>query len=249
MGKLKSKITVTNIIITILMICLGSYRCFAYPIEALFSGRCSLEYVENYFPNELLSNIVSNILNLNLVVCGLIIFALFSKKASKILLLIANCLLWIKSSLYLFSERLGVGLSGGKTDFFDFMHIRLNGYFYLSLFIIILSLCILEKRKKNTPYYLRFSLIIPFVLLVVVLILRMLNYEEPVTYMIDDRVLEYFSNSQANVRAALIEFTNKVNKIVEVVKFVAFTLIIVKIVDFFPKKAIVKNESNNETSV
>ena len=77
----------------------------------------------------------------------------------------------------------------------------------------------------------------------------MLNYEEPVTNMIDDRVLAYFSNSQANVRAALIEFTNTVNKIVEVVKFVAFTLIIVKIVDFFPKKAIVQNESNNEISL
>lgn len=248
MGKLKSKIILINIIIAILMFCLGTYRCFTYPIEALLSGRCSFEYVENYFFDGFLSSIVSNILNLNLVVCGLIIFALFSKKASKILLLIANCLLWIKSSLYLFSERLGVGLSGGKTDFFDFMHIRLNVYFYLSLFIIILSLCILEKRKKNTPYYLRFSLIIPLVLLVVVLILRMLNYEEPVTYMIDDRVLEYFSNSQANVRAALIEFTNTVNKIVEVVKFIAFTLIVVKIVDFFPQKTIVQNESNNEIS-
>ena len=104
MGKLKSKITATNIIITILMICLGSYSCFTYPIEALLSGRCSLEYVENYFPNELLSNIVSNILNLNLVVCGLIIFALFSKKASKVLLLIANCLLWIKSSFFVRME-------------------------------------------------------------------------------------------------------------------------------------------------
>ena len=67
--------------------------------------------------------------------------------------------------------------------------------------------------------------------------------------MIDDRVLAYFSNSQVNVRAALIEFTNTVNKIVEVVKFVAFTLIIVKIVDFFPKKNIVPNESNNEISL
>ena len=95
----------------------------------------------------------------------------------------------------------------------------------------------------------RFSVVIPFVLLVAVLILRMLNYEEPVTNMIDDRVLAYFSNSQVNVRAALIEFTNTVNKIVEVVKFVAFTLIIVKIVDFFPKKAIVQNESNNEISL
>ena len=95
----------------------------------------------------------------------------------------------------------------------------------------------------------RFSVVIPFVLLVAVLILRMLNYEEPVTNMIDDRVLAYFSNSQANVRAALIEFTNTVNKIVEVVKFVAFTLIIVKIVDFFPKKAIFQNESNNEISL
>lgn len=249
MGKLKSKITATNIIITILMICLGSYRCFTYPIEALLSGRCSFEYVENYFFDGFLSSIVSNILNLNFIVCGLIILALFSKKATKISLLIANCLLWIKSSFYLFSERLGVGLSGGKTDFFDFMHIRLNGYFYLSLFIIILSICILEKRKKNIPYYLRFSVVIPFVLLVAVLILRMLNYEEPVTNMIDDRVLAYFSNSQANVRAALIEFTNTVNKIVEVVKFVAFTLIIVKIVDFFPKKAIVQNEGNNEISL
>ena len=82
-----------------------------------------------------------------------------------------------------------------------------------------------------------------------VLILRMLNYEEPVTNMIDDRVLAYFSNSQVNVRAALIEFANTVNKIVEVVKFVAFTLIIVKIVDFLPKKAIVQNESNNEISL
>ena len=242
MGKLKSKITATNIIITILMICLGSYRCFTYPIEALLSGRCSFEYVENYFFDGFLSSIVSNILNLNFIVCGLIILALFSKKATKISLLIANCLLWIKSSFYLFSERLGVGLSGGKTDFFDFMHIRLNGYFYLSLFIIILSICILEKRKKNIPYYLRFSVVIPFVLLVAVLILRMLNYEEPVTNMIDDRVLAYFSNSQANVRAALIEFTNTVNKIVEVVKFVAFTLIIVKIVDF-------QNEVNNEISL
>jgi hypothetical protein len=83
MRKSNSKITLINIIITILMFCLGTYRCFTYPIEALLSGRCSLEYVENYFPNELLSNIVSNILNLNLVVCGLIVFALFSKKASK----------------------------------------------------------------------------------------------------------------------------------------------------------------------
>ena len=107
----------------------------------------------------------------------------------------------------------------------------------------------LRKKKKNIPYYLRFSVVIPFVLLVAVLILRMLNYEEPVTNMIDDRVLAYFSNSQVNVRAALIEFTNTVNKIVEVVKFVAFTLIIVKIVDFFPKKAIVQNESNNEISL
>ena len=106
-----------------------------------------------------------------------------------------------------------------------------------------------EKRKKNIPYNLRFSVVVPFVLLVAVLILRILNYEEPVTNMIDDRVLAYFSNSQANVRAALIEFTNTVNKIVEVVKFVAFTLIIVKIVDFFPKKAIVQNESNNEISL
>ena len=163
--------------------------------------------------------------------------------------MIANCLLWIKSSFWLFGERLDVGFRGGETDFFDFMHIRLNGYFYLSLFIIILSICILEKRKKNIPYYLRFSVVIPFVLLVAVLILRMLNYEEPVTNMIDDRVLAYFSNSQVNVRAALIEFTNTVNKIVEVVKFVAFTLIIVKIVDFFPKKAIVQNESNNEISL
>ena len=249
MGKLKSKITATNIIITILMICLGSYSCFTYPIEALLSGRCSFEYVENYFFDGFLSSMVYNILNLNFIVCGLIILALFSKKATKISLLIANCLLWIKSSFYLFSERLGVGLGGGKTDFFDFMHIRLNGYFYLSLFIIILSICILEKRKKNIPYYLRFSVVIPFVLLVAVLILRMLNYEEPVTNMIDDRVLAYFSNSQANVRAALIEFTNTVNKMVEVVKFVAFTLIIVKIVDFFPKKAIVQNESNNEISL
>ena len=56
-------------------------------------------------------------------------------------------------------------------------------------------------------------------------------------------------NGYAHVRAALIEFTNTVNKIVEVVKFVAFTLIIVKIVDFFPKKAIVQNESNNEISL
>ena len=148
MRKSNSKITLINIIITILMFCLGTYRCFTYPIEALLSGRCSLEYVENYFPNELLSNIVSNILNLNLVVCGLIVFALFSKKASKVFLLIANCLLWIKSSFCLFGERLDVGLRGGETDFFDFMHIRLNGYFYLSLFIIILSICILEKRKK-----------------------------------------------------------------------------------------------------
>ncbi len=249
MRKSNSKITLINIIITVLMFCLGTYRCFTYPIEALLSGRCSLEYVENYFPNELLSSIVSNILNLNLVVCGLIVFALFSKKASKVLLLIANCLLWIKSSFRLFEERLDVGLHGGETDFFDFMHIRLNGYFYLSLFIIILSICILEKRKKNIPYYLRFSVVIPFVLLVAVLILRMLNYEEPVTNMIDDRVLAYFSNSQVNVRAALIEFTNTVNKTVEVVKFVAFTLIIVKIVDFFPKKAIVQNESNNEISL
>lgn len=249
MEKLKSKITTTNIIITILLICLGSYRCFTYPIEALLSGRCSFEYVENYFFDGFLSIIVSNILNLNFIVCGLIIFALFLKKATKVLLLIANCLLWIKSSFWLFGERLDVGLRGGETDFFDFMHIRLNGYFYLSLFIIILSTCILEKRKKNIPYNLRFSVVVPFVLLVAVLILRILNYEEPVTNMIDDRVLAYFSNSQANVRAALIEFTNTVNKIVEVVKFVAFTLIIVKIVDFFPKKAIVQNESNNEISL
>ena len=245
MGKLKSKIKVANIIITILMICLGSYRCFTYPIEALLSGRCSFEYVENYFPNELLSNILSNILNLNLVVCGLIVFALFSKKATKVLLLIANCLLWIKSSFWLFGERLNVSLHGGVTDFFDFMYIRLNGYFYLSLFIIILSLCILEKRKNNIPYYFRFSVIIPFVLLVAVLILRIMHYEEPSTNMIDDRVLAYFSNSEVNVRAALIEFTNTVNKTVEIVKFIAFTLIIVKILDFFPKKTIVQNESNN----
>ena len=248
MEKSKSKITFINIIITILMFCLGIYRCFTYPIEALLSGRCSFEYVENYFPNELLSNILSNILNLNLVVCGLIIFALFSKKATKLLLLIATFLLWIKSSFYLFFARLGVGLYGGKTDFFDFMHIRLNGYFYLSLFIIILSICILEKRKKNIPYYLRFFVIIPFALLIAVFVLRMLNYEEPVTNMIDDRVLTYFSNSYTNVRTALIEFTNTVNKTVEVVRFIAFTLIIVKLLDFFPKKAVLKNENNDEIS-
>ncbi|MBR5314239.1 MAG: hypothetical protein IKU45_02360 [Clostridia bacterium] len=243
MGKLKSKITVLNIITAILFFCLGIYRCFTYPIERLLSGRTSLEYIDKTIFNGISGNIF------NFTFCGLIIFALFSKKASKVLLLIANCLLWIKSSFWLFGERLDVSLHGGETDFFDFMHIRLNGYFYLSLFIIILSICILEKRKKNIPYYLRFSVVIPFVLLVAVLILRMLNYEEPVTNMIDDRVLAYFSNSQVNVRAALIEFTNTVNKIVEVVKFVAFTLIIVKIVDFFPKKAIVQNESNNEISL
>lgn len=176
-------------------------------------------------------------------------FCLVFKKSFEDFLLIANGLLWIKSSFYLFSEQLGVGLSGGKTDFFDFMHIRLNVYFYLSLFIIILSLCILEKRKKNIPYYLRFSVIIPFILLVAVLILRMLNYEKPATNMIDDRVLAYFSNSQANVRAALIEFTNTVNKIVEVVKFIAFTLIIVKILDLFPKTTIAKTGGNSEASV
>jgi len=241
MGKLKSKMTVPNIIITILMFCLGSYRCFTYPIERLLSGRCSLEYIVDCFFDGLVANIF------NFAVCGLIVFALFSK-ATKLSLLIANCLLWIKSTFYLFSERLGVGLSGGKTDFFDFMYIRLNGYFYLSLFIIILSICILEKRKKDIPYYLRFSVIIPFVLLVAVLILRMLNYEEPVTNMIDDRVLAYYSNSQLNVRAALIEFTNTVNKTVEIVKFIAFTLILVKILDFFPKKSFVENENNDETS-
>jgi len=244
MGKLRFKITVTNIIIAILMFCLGIYRCFTYPIGALLSGKCSYEYVENYFFDGFFSSIVSNILNLNLVVCGLIIFALFSKKATKVLLLIANCILWIKSSFYLLSERIGVGLRGGETDFFDFMHIRLNGYFYLSLFVIILSVCILEKQKKNIPYYFRFSVIIPFILLVVVLVLRMLNHEEPITYMIDDRVLAYFSNSQENVRTALIEFTNTVNKTVEIVKFIAFTLIIVKLLDFFPKKAVAEKDSN-----
>ena len=151
--------------------------------------------------------------------------------------MIANCLLWIKSSFRLFEERLDVGLHGGETDFFDFMHIRLNGYFYLSLFIIILSICILEKRKKNIPYYLRFSVVIPFVLLVAVLILRMLNYEEPAINMIDERVLAYFSNSEANVKAALTEFTNIVNKTAEIFKFIAFTLIIVKISKFFSKNA------------
>lgn len=246
MEKLKSKITVTDITITFLLICLGSYRCFTYPIEALLSGRCSFEYVENYFFDGFLSSIVSNILNLNFIVCGLIIFALYFKKATKVLLIIANCLLWIKSSFHLFAERLNVGLHGGKTDFFDFMYIRLNGYFYLSLFIIILIICILEKRKKNIPYYLRYSLIIPFILLAVVLILRMLHCEQPATNMIDDRVLAYFSNSEANVRAVLIEFTNTVNKTVEIVRFIAFTLIIVKILNFFPKKSITKNESDNE---
>ena len=242
MGKSNSKITLINIIIAILMFCLGTYRCFTYPIERLLSGRTSLEYIENTIFNGMWANIF------NFMVCALIIFALFSR-FTKRSLLIVNCLLWIKSSFYLFGERLYVGLSGGKTDFFDFMHIRLNGYFYLSLFIIILSICILEKRKKNIPYYLRFSVIIPFVLLVVVLILRMLNYEEPATNMIDDRVLAYFSNSQANVRAALIEFTNTVNKIVEVVKFIAFTLIIVKILDLFPKTTIAKTGGNSEASV
>lgn len=241
-GILKSKITVFNIITAILFFCLGIYRCFTYPIERLLSGRTSLQYIENTIFNGIIGNIF------NFTLCGLIIFSLFSKKTTKISLLIANCLLWIKSSFWLFVERLDVGLHGGETDFFDFMHIRLNGYFYLSLFIIILSICILEKRKKNIPYYLRFSIVVPFVLLVVVLILRMLNYEEPVTNMIDDRVLAYFSNSQINVRAALIEFTNTVNKIAEVVKFFAFTLIIVKILNFFPKKNICQNESNNEIS-
>ena len=62
--------------------------------------------------------------------------------------------------------------------------------------------------------------------------------------MIDDRVLAYFSNSQENVRTALIEFTNTVNKTVEIVKFIAFTLIIVKLLDFFPKKAVAEKDSN-----
>lgn len=244
MGKLKSKITVLNIITAFLFFCLGIYRCFTYPIERLLSGRCSLEYLDNCFFNGL----ASNILNLNLVVCGLIIFAIFSR-FTKRSLVIANCLLWIKSSFWLFGERLSESLHHRETDFFDFMYIRLNGYFYLSLFIIILSICILEKRKNSIPYYLKFSVIIPVVLLLVVLILRMLHYEEPATNMIDDRVLAYFSNSQMNVRAALIEFTNTVNKTVEVIRFIAFSLIIVKILDFFPKKTIVQNESNNEISL
>lgn len=240
MEKLKSKITVTDITITFLLICLGSYRCFIYPIERLLSGRTSLEYIENTIFGGIWAN------SFNFMVCGLIIFALYSKKAAKVLLLIANCLLWIKSGFHLFSERLDVSLHDGETDFFDFMYIRLNGYFYLSLLIIILIIFILEKRKKIIPYYLRFSVIIPFVLLAVVLILRMLHCEQPATYMIDDRVLAYFSNSEANVRAVLIEFTNTVNKTVEVVRFIAFTLIIVKILNFFPKKSIAKNESYNE---
>ena len=95
----------------------------------------------------------------------------------------------------------------------------------------------------------RFAVIIPFVLLVVVLILRMLHYEEPATKMIDDRVLAYFSNSEANVRAALAELTNTVNKIAEIVKFIAFTLIIVKISDYFPHKTAAENESKIEISV
>lgn len=239
MEKLKSKITVTDITITFLLICLGSYRCFIYPIERLLSGKTSFEYIVTTIFNGIMAN------TFNFVVCGLIIFALYFKKATKVLLIIANCLLWIKSSFHLFAERLNVGLHGGKTDFFDFMYIRLNGYFYLSLFIIILIICILEKRKKNIPYYLRYSLIIPFILLAVVLILRMLHCEQPTTNMIDDRVLAYFSNSEANVRTALIEFTNTVNKTVEIVRFIAFTLIIVKILNFFPKKSITKNESDN----
>lgn len=240
MEKLKSKITVTDITITFLLICLGSYRCFIYPIERLLSGKTSFEYIVTTIFNGIMAN------TFNFVVCGLIIFALYFKKATKVLLIIANCLLWIKSSFWLFGERLSVGLQGRETDFFDFMYIRLNGYFYLSLFIIILIICILEKRKKNIPYYLRYSLIIPFILLAVVLILRMLHCEQPTTNMIDDRVLAYFSNSEANVRAALIEFTNTVNKTVEIVRFIAFTLIIVKIFNFFPKKSITKNESDNE---
>ncbi len=242
MGKLKSKITVFNIITAILFFCLGIYRCFTYPIERLLCGKTSLEYIENTIFNGISGNIF------NFTFCGLIIFALFSKKASKVLLLIANCLLWLKSSFWLLGERLGEGLAGRSTDFFDFMYIRLNGYFYLSLFVIILFVCILEKRKKNISYYWRFSVIIPFVLLIAVLILRMMHYEEPSTYMIDDRVLAYFSNSYVNVRTALIEFTNKVNKTVEIVKFIAFTLIIVKILDFFPKRTVSENESNIEIS-
>lgn len=230
MEKFKAKNTLSNNIIAVLMFCLGTYRCFTYPIERLLSGRTSLEYIKSTIFDGMRFNIF------NFIVCGLIIFALFSKKSNKLLFLIANCLLWIKSSFYLFGERLDVGLRGGKTDFFDFMYIRLNGYFYLSLFVIILSVYILEKQKKNIPCYFRFSVIIPFVLLVVVLILRMMNYEEPATNMIDDRVLAYFSNSEMNVRAALIEFTNTVNKAAEIVKFIAFTLIIVKILDFFPRK-------------
>ena len=115
MGKLKSKITVLNIITAILFFCLGIYRCFTYPIERLLSGRTSLEYIENTIFNGISGNIF------NFTFCGLIIFALFSKKASKVLLLIANCLLWIKSSFWLFGERLDVGFHGGETDFFDFI--------------------------------------------------------------------------------------------------------------------------------
>ncbi len=78
MGKSNSKITLINIIIAILMFCLGTYRCFTYPIERLLSGRTSLEYIENTIFNGMWANIF------NFMVCALIIFALFSKKASKI---------------------------------------------------------------------------------------------------------------------------------------------------------------------
>ena len=137
MGKLKSKITVLNIITAILFFCLGIYRCFTYPIERLLSGRTSLEYIDKTIFNGISGNIF------NFTFCGLIIFALFSKKASKVLLLIANCLLWIKSSFWLFGERLDVSLHGGETDFFDFMHIRLNGYFYL--------ICMKSKKSVSPP--------------------------------------------------------------------------------------------------
>ena len=240
---MKSKTTaskISNIIITILMICLGVYRCFTAPIERLLSGRCHLDHIVECFFDICTDNIF------NFVICGLIIFALYSKHPKRYLL-ISTGLLWIKSSLYLFGERINASFSGGS-DFFDFMHIRLNGYFYLSLFIIILTIYFFEKQNKNILPHLRFSMIIPFVLLVVVLILRMNNYEKPNTNMLDDRIVEYFSNSKYNVLIALREFTNTVNKTVEVIKFIAFTLIIVKISALFRPKADAENTSNDERS-
>ena len=231
MRKIKDKTKGLNILITVLMVFLGCYRCFVYPMEMLLSGKCYLENIPKCFAD----GILTNIFNFNFPVCLIIIFALYSKSA-KGLLLTATCLLWIKSGVFLFLEQIDVGFRGGTTDFSDFLYIRLNGYFYLSLFIIILSVYILEKRKKNVPYQLRFSLLIPFALLVAVFVLRMLNYEEPSTYRIDDRVVLYFSDSEAKVQQALILFTNTVNKTVEVIRCISFTLLFIKILNFFPKK-------------